>query len=218
MAEYISLGISIIATIIAVIGILQTKKTVKINSNQFLFDKRLEIINLYKAVIYVTNEVANVEITNEDDYYTDIMNYKERSKDLIIRIKLDYSGITNHALFYELYNLSKSTGTEEFGKERINVLLFRNVLNELVGATEYLLSDKDLQTIVKNVLSSYDSILRLYIAIFSEITTINSNESIRVILLTHENIFTEVEKLKLTIEQMNVEDINSKIAKELRVF
>lgn len=218
MAEYVSLIISLIATLIALIGIFQTKRTIKMSSNQFLFDKRLEIINLYEAIIYVGNEVANVEITNEEGYFTDVISYKERSKDLTSRINLDFSMITNHALFYDLYKFSESVSTDKFDQERINVLLFRNNLNEFIAATNYLFSDKDLQLVIKDVLTIYESILRLYIAIFLELNNIKSNGSIGVVLLTHKKIFNEVEKLKLSIRQIEVQEMNSRIAKELEVF
>lgn len=70
MIKNISIFISVIAIVIAAIGIYQTKKNTKLVFNQFLFSTQLEIVNLYRAVIYIMKGLAFIDLSDNEEYYT----------------------------------------------------------------------------------------------------------------------------------------------------
>lgn len=218
MKEYISLFISIIATIVAVVGIYQTKKVIKLTSTQFLFDKRLEIINIFRAVLNVNKELVFIEIVDDEEYYSDPLEYKERSENLINIIQMEFAETTNHALFHELFNICESVGTNNFEQERIKFLLFRNTLNENISTIEYVFSNNGLQSIVADILTNYDTVLKLYSSLFFQINGINSNESIRIMLLTYQSLYREVKELKNAIKMIENTNVEAMIKEELTVF
>ncbi|MGM0167105.1 hypothetical protein IGI39_002085 [Enterococcus sp. AZ135] len=218
MVEYISITISVIAIVFAAIGIYQTKKSMKLASNQFLFSKRLEIVNLYRAVTYVMNGLAFIDLSDNEEYYCDILEYEKRSENLFSIIKSEFAQVTNHALFHELYNLYEAVGKENFEEERIKFLLFRNTFKEKITTTNYLFSEDKLENTVIDVLTRYDNILQLYTSIFLQMNSISSYESIRAILLVYKKLYTEVKDLEKAIEMIDKSSIEKKIKVEMMVF
>lgn len=218
MIEYISISISVIAIVIAAIGIYQTKKSMKLASNQFLFSKRLEIVSLYRAVTYVMNGLAFIDLSDNEEYYCDPIEYKKRSENLFSIIKMEFAQVTNHALFHELYNLHEAVGKENFEEERIKFLLFRNTFKEKITTTNYLFSEDKLENTVIDVLTRYDNILQLYTSIFLQMNSISSYESIRVLLLTYKKLYTAVKDLEKAIEVIDKSSIEKRIKVELKVF
>ena len=218
MIEYISISISVIAIVIAAIGIYQTKKSMKLASNQFLFSKRLEIVNLYRAITYVMDGLAFIDLSDNEEYYCDIFEYNKRSENLFNIIKMEFAQVTNHALFHELFNLYEAVGKENFEEERIKFLLFRNSFKEKITTTNYLFSEDKLEYTVIDVLTKYDNILQLYTSIFLQMNSISSHESIRVLLLTYKTLYAEVKDLEKVIEEIDKSSVETMIKVELKVF
>ncbi|WP_075492264.1 hypothetical protein ACF3OA_01500 [Enterococcus thailandicus] len=218
MIEYISIFISVVAIVIAAIGIYQTRKNTKLASNQFLFSARLEIVNLYRAVTYIMKELAFIDLSGKDEYYCDIFEYKKRSENLFNIIRMEFAQVTNHALFHELYKIYEAVGEEYFEEEKIKFLLFRNTFKEKIATTNYLFSEDKLEHTIIDVLSRYDNILQLYTSIFLQMNNISSHESIRVLLVTYKKLYTEVKDLENAIEVIDKSSIEKMIKAGLQVF
>ncbi|PQE68518.1 hypothetical protein [Enterococcus faecium] len=218
MIEYISIFISVMAIVISAIGIYQTKKNTKLASNQFLFSTRLEIVNIYRAVTYTMKDLAFIDLSDNEEYYCDIFEYTKRSKNLFSIIRMEFTQVTNHSLFHELYKLSEAVGEENFEEERIKFLLFRNTFKEKIATANYLFSEDKLEHTIIDVLSRYDNILQLYTSIFLQMNNISSHESIRVLLLTYKKLYTEVKDLENAIKVIDKSSIEKMIKAELQVF
>ncbi|WP_429951578.1 hypothetical protein [Enterococcus sp. AZ101] len=218
MTEYVSLGISIVVATIAAIGIFQTRKSIKISSNQFLFDRRSEVISLYKAIVSTKSMLHFSDFTDNEEFYSDIFKYEERSKNLLSIIKMEFASVTDHALLYELFELCESVNTDRFIKERRKFLLFKNDLNEKKDSIDYLFSSKELRQTLFDVLNKYEKLLQLYSSVYYQIDKINSHESIRVLLLSYKKLSDEGNSLKNTLENLEIQKIESMIKKELTVF
>lgn len=222
---------TIIATILSYKAIKQADKSIKqteknsvIGSNQFLFDRRLELINYFRAVISEANGLGLhvTEITEDTRKDAeDVFEVDEKIKQLKGILDMQFSAFTNNLCFYELGSMiiQVSEGSaENYEIERKKCVIFIDEMRNKIESVDYLFSDNSLKLELKNILEGYVDVLKLYNTLFYELHTVKGAYDFPVFFLTYDNMKKNAAKLKKAVENINIEETNATIKEELSVF
>lgn len=212
--DYMAFG----TLIIACAGIWQTKRMSTINSNQFVFDRRLEIITIFRAISNLEQRLNFEDINDSENFFSDVMEWESRSENVFSIVKEEFAMVRNHALFYEGTTFSEAENVEDFEKKRIEYLLWKNTLNAKVASIEYLFSSEELKGEISNVMTKYVELLDNFVTLFYQINTVKDHNSIRVLLISHNQMVLIGNELKIMIEEIDLEKSEKIIKKELTVF
>lgn len=215
---------TILATYLSYRAIKQTERNSVITSNQFLFDRRLEILHYFQEIIFLSKNMG-LHVTEMTEttrkYAEDPFRVDETMKQLTSILSMQFNLFTNNLLFYELGSMVvevEEGSAKVYNKERQKCVVFVEEMHTKVKSIDYLFVDDCLKFKLKSVLEGYLDGLSKYNVLFWELHNVKGAYDFAVFFLTYDNMKSDVEKLKVILDNFDLEELNRQIQNELSVF
>ncbi|MGK0607278.1 hypothetical protein [Enterococcus gilvus] len=206
------------AILLNAFAIYKTGKSFKTTSNQFLFTKRSEIIDLYRAVLSVIDLTHLQDFTEDENYANSIIHGDIPTNNFTNLISVEFLSIVSDDIFKDLYTTYEAVVKDSFDEEMNKIQCFGADLRKKIKLTESIFSDEELKKTIIEVLTGYDNLLSKFTRIFRELDQENWANSITYLLREHEEFSKEFYDLKNKINNINKNEIDKKIAKEFKLF